>query len=229
MLSRALILADPEQRQSLYSIFFLNLVSICFFASLLQLGSSVMLYISHSMHKVFGDYVLPANIFGSLDPLVVALMAPVFSILWKFMARRHRAPTVWTKVTIGLGLTVGAFLVLFFTALSDQRNFVDNVELIVLANFFLGAGEACLSPAILAALGRLAPVNLQGTVMGLWYFSIALAGYLSGRFAEIAAAAQRTSYLYTFGFIIMLNLIVVLMIYWISRSKFLGKQTIYIG
>ena len=54
--------------------------------------------------------------------------------------------------------------------------------------YFLHAiGELCLSPVGLSAMTKLAPRNLVGLMMGLWFMSISVGNYTGGRLAGLYA------------------------------------------
>ena len=54
------------------------------------------------------------------------------------------------------------------------------------ATYFLHTvGELCLSPVGLSAMTKLAPARICGLMMGVWFLSISVGDYISGRLASI--------------------------------------------
>jgi POT family proton-dependent oligopeptide transporter len=51
---------------------------------------------------------------------------------------------------------------------------------LVSANVVIAVGEICLSPMGLSLVNRLAPPRIRGLMMGGWFVSLALGGYLAG-------------------------------------------------
>jgi POT family proton-dependent oligopeptide transporter len=55
-----------------------------------------------------------------------------------------------------------------------------SVAWLVAANILLAVGEIALSPMGMSLVNRLAPPRLRGLMMGGWFASLAIGGYLAG-------------------------------------------------
>jgi POT family proton-dependent oligopeptide transporter len=96
------------------------------------------------------------------------------------------------KFTIGLFFLGLSFLLMVPAARLTADGKVS--PLWIVAVFFLQTvGELCLSPVGLSTLTKLAPHNLVGLVMGIWFLAAALgnklAGVLAGEFTATNATA----------------------------------------
>ena len=166
-------------------ILLLNIGCVFFFSGSLQVGSSITLFIQREIPHQLGMMLIPTSSFSALDPFFVVIMAPVFVLIWKSLANKNIYPTVTSKIAIGITLAALGFITLFITAHVSQVG-SDGMIGIVVANLFLGAGEICITPAVLSAINHYSPAHLQSTMMGLWFVFIAIAGFLAGQLAKLS-------------------------------------------
>lgn len=76
--------------------------AIFFFASFEQAGSSLSLYTDKFIDRTIGNFEIPASWFQSVNPICIILFAPLFSILWRELARRKREPSLPVKMASGM-------------------------------------------------------------------------------------------------------------------------------
>lgn len=172
-------------QKHLYLILLLNTCCVFFFSCSFQVASSITLFIQREVHRQIAGLTIPTSSFSALDPLFVVLMAPIFVWLWQHLAKRNIIPKVTTKIAIGILLAGLSFVLLFFIAQHTQQQTLTLIG-IVIANLLLGAGEICVSPAVLSAINDYAPVNLQSTMVGSWFMFIAIAGIVAGQLAQLS-------------------------------------------
>jgi POT family proton-dependent oligopeptide transporter len=180
---------QKEQLHRYIAMLILFLANICFWMLFEQAGSSLNFlardYIQ--MPTIFG-YTLHFTIFQSVNPIFILLLAPIFSALWPALDNKNINPSIPRKFAIGLaGVAVGFYLLVFAI-----RNFVGDdgyLSWIWLTLMYMihTMGELCLSPIGLAMITKLARPEETGLAMGGWFLSIAVALYLAGRIAAIAA------------------------------------------
>lgn len=173
-------------KKHLLIILLLNLGCVFFFACSLQVGSSITLFIQREIPRYIGSILIPTSSFSALDPFFVVLMAPVFVLIWKILAKKQIYPNVTSKIAIGIVLAALGFVTLSITAHLSHTGH-EGMFGILIANIFLGAGEICITPAVLSAINQYSPQHLQSTMMGLWYVFIAIAGFIAGQLAKLSA------------------------------------------
>ena len=173
---------DPTQKR-MAAIFVFALAAIIFWAIFEQAGSTIQLFGDQlTRNEVFG-YKFPSAWFQSVNSIWVISMSPVFAWLWVKLG--DRAPSSPMKFTIGLFFLTLSFMLMVPAAKLSAEGKVS--PLWIVAVFFLQTiGELCLSPVGLSTLTKLAPGNLVGLVMGIWFLAASLgnklAGVLSGEF-----------------------------------------------
>ncbi|HVT32916.1 MAG TPA: peptide MFS transporter [Rhodanobacteraceae bacterium] len=184
-------------------IFAFNVVFWCFFE---QAGSSFNFLAQNIVDRAFGGWTFPVAWFQSVNSLAIIALAPLIAVIWVWLGRRNREPSIPRKFGLGLIFNGLAFLLLMF-ALS---RLVDDAGKIPFWTLFMvyviqSVGELCLSPIGLSMVTKLAPVRLVGFGMGGWFLSTGIGNNLSGIFAGVVSGesgmtTQSALTGYTFGF-----------------------------
>ena len=139
-------------------------------------------------------YTFPTTWYQSVNPLSVVLLAPLFGIMWSFLRRRGLEPSTPVKFGIGLILLSIAFSILIPGAIQAQETRAHASAYWLLGTYVLCTlGELCISPVGLSMVSRLAPQRYASLLMGIWFLSSAIAGYLSGKLAAVFGSSDGES------------------------------------
>lgn len=140
------------------------------------------------MHRTFFGKPIAASQLQAVNPLMIVLLAPFFSFLWKITQQRGWEPSVPMKFALGLFQLGLGFLVIVFGI--ERANDQATVALgwLVLMYLLHTTGELCLSPVGLSAVTKLAPQRWVGFCMGAWFLTIANAHLLAAGIAQLTAA-----------------------------------------
>jgi POT family proton-dependent oligopeptide transporter len=177
------------ERNRIFALLITAAFAMCFFAASFQIGSSINLFIDRDINRTVWGWTVPTILFSSLYPLSVIVIAPLITPLWNYLAARNKNPAPQIKLLIGLLLATLAFGAFICATINNDPDSHFPVFWIVVGNILLGAGELCLTPATLAAVSRFSPHNLHSTMIGAWYFFVAIGGYLSGMLAKTSSEA----------------------------------------
>ena len=181
-----------KERCKLIVFIILLIFGICFFACFMQIGSSLMLFIDRFIHLSLFGWHVPTATYASLEPIFVVLLAPLLNPLWQRVST-HQIPAA-TRISLGLLLGCLSFVSFAFAAwLTEPADMYCALAAVILGNLLLGAGEICIGPALTAAVTYLTPQKRQGTFMGIWLLSVAIAGYLSSLIAQLSAQHHHTT------------------------------------
>jgi proton-dependent oligopeptide transporter, POT family len=180
----AFLFAQPSvDRGPLAVIFILAFIgNIFFWTAFEQAGSSMNVFAKEQTDLTLWGLIqggIPASFFQSINPLTILLFGPVFSWLWMFLERKKKDPSTPMKFAFGLWLLGLAFLAMVAGAL-DAQNGLAGAQWLLITFVVYTWGELCLSPVGLSMITKLAPSRLQSLMMGLWFFSFALANLLAG-------------------------------------------------
>jgi POT family proton-dependent oligopeptide transporter len=188
-----------EERNRVIVIVALMIACAMFFAGFEQAGSSLNLFAERFTVRQFGGLEIPATWFQNLNPAFIILLAPLFSILWVWLARRRLEPSTPLKFAFGLiTLGLGFAVMIGAAALVAQGQQVLPTWLIF--TYLLHTmGELVLSPVGLSTMTKLAPRRFVGQMMGMWFMctalGYALAGLIAGTFDT--DALEEWPWLYT--------------------------------
>jgi POT family proton-dependent oligopeptide transporter len=175
-----------EERGRVIVILALFLAAAMFWAGFEQAGSSLNLFAERYTIRQFGNFEIPAAWFQSLNPALIILLAPFYSMLWIALARRHLDPSSPLKFAIGLVILGSGFAVM----IGASRLVADGQQVLPTWLFFTyllhTMGELALSPVGLSSVSRLAPRRFVGQMMGVWFLANSLgyiiAGLIAGEF-----------------------------------------------
>ena len=123
---------------------------------------------------------IPASTLQLINPTFIVIFAPLFGMLWTWLASRNANPSIPVKFALGLlGLAAGFFVLAWGSANASSTNLVSPAWLIV-TYFLHTVGELCLSPVGLSSMTKLAPKSRVGQMMGIWFVAAALGNLIAG-------------------------------------------------
>lgn len=218
-------------RRRIIALAILSAFSIVFWAVYMEVDSSFMLFVERSVDRTILDLTIPPTAFQAFNPLFILTLGMPLAALWIWLAKRGHNPSIPLKFVMGLFLIGACFFVLVLGIATST----DKVpwEWLILFFFLFTLGEMVLSPVGLAMVSDLAPRNLTGLAMGIWYLATAGGLYLSGVLADVAAVpkdtkAVATNDIYESGFSIYgwigvaSGVLLLVMVPWLKRL--IGKN-----
>jgi proton-dependent oligopeptide transporter, POT family len=175
----------PGEWKRIIVIGILFLFSIVFWMVYEQAGSSLNLFADRYSNRSVLGVEIPASVFQSIPALFVLILAPLFAYIWIALGRRE--PSSPAKFAIGL-LVIGGGTLLLVPAsrMAQAQGIKVSVMWLIAVYFFHTIAELCLSPVGLSVVTKLAPARIVGSMMGVWFLSLAFgnkaAGYAAGFF-----------------------------------------------
>jgi proton-dependent oligopeptide transporter, POT family len=166
-------------------IIIIALVAACamFWAGFEQAGSSLNLFAERYTVRQFGGFEIPAAWFQSLNPTFIILLAPLYSILWIALARRHLEPSAPAKFALGLIILGAGFAVMIGAATLVASGERVLPTWLITTYLLHTMGELALSPVGLSSITKLAPRRFVGQMMGMWFMCTGLGNILAGLIA----------------------------------------------
>jgi POT family proton-dependent oligopeptide transporter len=157
--------------------------SCLFWMAFEQAGSSLNLFAERYTRLHMFGLDVPASTLQAIQPLFVILFSPIFAVLWMSLGKRE--PSSPAKFSYGLFLVGLGMLLLVPAARAAQTMNIKVSPWWLVGVYFLHTmGELCLSPVGLSIVTKLAPQRFVGSMMGLWFVSLAVgnkaAGYAAG-------------------------------------------------
>lgn len=161
--------------------------SVIFWALFEQSAGSMTLYADRVMDRQLGDTELRASQFGSLNPLFIILLAPVFAFAWIWLSRKNIEPSTPLKFAMGIALAGVGFGMLVLGAKFIGANGKVAMIWMVLAYLFHTMGELCVSPVGLSAVTKLSLGRVVGVSMGTWFLATSLSETVATRLGKMAS------------------------------------------
>ena len=160
---------------------------IFFWMGFEQAGGTMNLFADKLTDRQIGNWLMPASYFQSVNPLLILILAPLFSLLWVRLDSSRFALSSVAKQAIGM-LILGLGFVLLAVA-QEQADLYGIVGPEWLLGVYLlhTLGELCLSPIGLSMVTKLAPAQLVSMMMGFWFTAVAAANYLAGTLESLLA------------------------------------------
>jgi len=199
---------DRVQLDRVVAMLVIFAFNVLFWTFYYQLGTSFNFLAENLVdRRMPGGWTFPVAWFQSVSPLAIIVLAPVVSLTWGLLAKRHREPSIPRKFGLGLifnGLGFAGLMYALSKLIGEGGSLIPFWPL-TLCYVLQTVGELCLSPIGLSMVTKLAPPRLVGVAMGGWFLSLAVggnlsglvAGYISGTGGMTAASALGG---FTFGF-----------------------------
>ncbi|MGE2834197.1 peptide MFS transporter [Mycobacterium sp. SMC-4] len=201
-----------QERARVRAFIPLFVANAVFWSLFQQIFTVLAVYSDERMNwSVFG-WVAPSNWIGSIEPVWIIALSPLFAAMWTRLG--NRAPTTPRKFAygvVGMGL---AFLC--FVPLAG----IDRVPaLLVMAILGVFAvSELLLSPIGLSVTTKLAPEAFRAQMMALYFFSVGIGTSMSGVLSAWYEPAREVAYFGVLGgFTVVIGVMVWLLSPWISR------------
>lgn len=157
--------------------------------------------------SVFG-WTAPSNWIGSIEPVWIILLSPLFAILWTRLG--NRAPTTPRKFAYGV-IGMGAAFLLFLPSASATGRVVP-AALVAGIMVVFAVSELLVSPIGLSVTTKLAPQAFRAQMMALFFFSVGLGTAMSGVLAQHYDPANEFAYFGILGAVAILAGAMVLLI-----------------
>ncbi len=182
------IKCEPQDRDRMLVCLFLMSYQIIFWSLFEQTASSLNLMADRNINRVVLGFEIPAAVFQSVNAFFIISLAPVFSMIWIYLARKGWEPSTPTKFALSLILLGLGFLFLVYgSSLATDPTQVALIWLILLYLFHT-TGELCLSPVGLSMTSKLSVPNVVGMMMGCWFLAMAAGNYVSGTIAAMTGS-----------------------------------------
>jgi POT family proton-dependent oligopeptide transporter len=173
-------------------ILIVAIFSIVFWMGFEQAGGTFTLFADQKTDRIILGKPFPASWYQSVNPLLIFILAPLFSMLWTTLDRTRFALTSTAKMGIGL-ILLGLGFVVMAGAESESAHAKGGLvgpQWLTIVYFLNTLGELCLSPIGLSLVNKLAPARVASLMMALWFTSTAIANYLAGKLEAILESSH---------------------------------------
>ena len=181
---------EKEERNKMLACLALIIFSIVFWILYQQAPTSVTLFTERNVDRHIFGFLIPTVSYQSLNPFFIIACTPLMNWFWKRMNTRQGGFPIALKFMLATLLMGLGFLVLTWATDLFSKNGIISSWWVVLSYALQSIGELALQPVGLAAMTALAPRNMVGIMLGLWFFASAVANELGGWVAQLAAVPK---------------------------------------
>lgn len=176
-----------EIRQRIYALLAVFGVVIFFWFSFHQNGLTLTYFAKD--YTLLGGFFPSAEIFQSINPILVVILTPIIITIFGRMAKRGKEPSTPRKIAIGMGIAASAFVLMalgsiglpVLSEVTAQGGLPDTIRvtpwLLFFTYFILTVAELFISPLGLSFVSKVAPPHMQGLMQGGWLTATAVGNF----------------------------------------------------
>ncbi|ONM50571.1 peptide MFS transporter [Nocardia donostiensis] len=207
----------PVERSRVRAFIPLFVANAVFWSLFQQIFTVLAVYSDERMNWTIFGWTAPSNWIGSVEPVWVITLSPLFALLWtKLGTRAPSTPHKFALGVIGVGVAFWLFALLSVSTGGTGQSVPALVVLCIMAVF--AVSELLLSPIGLSVTTQLAPEAFRAQMMALYFLSVGLGTSMSGVLARFYDPAHEFAYFGITGAVaVFAGLIVVGLTPWVSR------------
>lgn len=202
------------ERSRVWAFVPLFVANVVFWSLFQQIFTVLAVYSDERMNwNIFG-WTAPSNWIGSVEPVWIIALSPLFALLWTKLG--SRAPSTPRKFAFGV-IGMGAAFLLFVPLAGTTGKAVPALAVLFIMAVF-AVSELLISPIGLAVTTQLAPQHFRAQMMALYFLSVALGTTLSGVLARFYSADAEFAYFGITGLVaVAAGLAIAALSSWITR------------
>ncbi len=178
-------------RNKMLASLILIVLSLMFWALYNQTFTSLMLFANRNLDlTLFGIPITP-EFTQFYNSFFIIAISPLLSWLWVKLDPYHLNPSIPTKFAMGIGFMGVGFVILGVAATWFGHGGIISGWWLVLSYLSQTIGELVLSPIGLAMITVLSPKESVGTMMGVWFLTLAAAYAVSGELSLLASIPDK--------------------------------------
>ncbi|MGZ5391606.1 MAG: peptide MFS transporter [Mycobacterium sp.] len=166
----------PIERTRLRAFIPLFIANAVFWSLFQQIFTVLAIYSDERMNWSIFGWTAPSSWIGSIEPVWIILLSPLFAIMWTRLG--ERAPTTPRKFAYGV-IGIGVAFLLFLPMSGSTGRAVPALWVLAIMAVF-AISELLLSPIGLSVTTKLAPEAFRAQMMALYFFSVGIGTSMSG-------------------------------------------------
>ncbi|MDF3054347.1 MAG: Proton/peptide symporter, family protein [Gammaproteobacteria bacterium] len=174
------------QRYKTLSLLLLFVISVFFWAFYFEMFIVLTLFITRVVEPVVLGIAFPAPYYVAVQSLGMIFFGLILSKLWAKMKHKNVAHVTGVKFTFSIICMLIAYSIILLLVSSNQSAALLSPWPILGAYLMISLAELLLSPIGLSAVTQLASQKVVSTMMGIFFVSLGIGGFLAGRLAEFA-------------------------------------------
>lgn len=178
---------DADQARQTLVIGLLCVISVMFWSFYFEMFMSLTLFISRLVEPTLWGIEFP-------PPYYITIQSIGMLLIGYFLSKKHpqqtlmeRGVSTGKKFILAMFFMTIAYAIIAFVSTYSSLSGLLSPLLIIPAFLMISLAELLLSPVGLAAITFLADKNKVSTMMGIFFVSLGIGGFLSGKLATLTA------------------------------------------
>lgn len=168
----------------------LMIEAVIFFTLYQQMPTSLNLFAVNNVTPDFLGFTIDAQAFQALNPIWIVLMSPVLAHFYSVLNKNNVSLAIPYKFALGMTLCAFSFITLYFARYFYTGNGMVSSWWLIVSYLFQSLGELLVSALGVAMVAELVPASISGFVMGMWFLTSAVAGFIGATVASFTALPE---------------------------------------
>ncbi|GGI84351.1 oligopeptide:H+ symporter [Legionella impletisoli] len=164
--------------------------AIIFFVLYQQMPTSLNLFAVNNVYPTLLGVTIDPQSFQALNPIWIIFMSPLLAKLYETLHHKNILFPMPYKFAAGMTLCGLSFLVLYFPRFFHNEFGMVSSWWLIASYFFQSVGELMVSALGVAMVAELVPVHITGFVMGMFFLTPAIAGFVGAYVASFTALPE---------------------------------------
>lgn len=213
----------------------LMIEAVIFFTLYQQMPTSLNLFAVNNVIPTFFGITVDPQSFQALNPIWIVLMSPVLAYFYRKLNQSGIMFTIPYKFALGMTMCAISFLMLYFARYFYTGDGLVSSWWMIFSYFFQSVGELLVSALGVAMVAELVPAAHAGFVMGMWFLTSAVAGFIGATVASYTALPENikpgveslTIYTDVFACIGLVTLLISVVMWFLSPrlSRYISFKT----
>ncbi|MEA3034039.1 MAG: proton-dependent oligopeptide transporter, family [Sphingomonadales bacterium] len=149
-----------------------------------EIFNAYLVWADQHFQLTFFGFKVPTGWMVSIDATLSFSMLVAVALFFKWYGTKRREPDELGKMIIGSFFTIAGGLCLYVAALTQGAGKI-GLFWPVMFHFFNSIGFACILPVSLALFSKIAPRQINATVIGLYYLAFFSANKIVGQIGQL--------------------------------------------
>jgi POT family proton-dependent oligopeptide transporter len=174
----------------MFVAFVLMVEAVIFFTLYQQMPTSLNLFAVNNVIPDFLGISIDAQSFQALNPIWIVLMSPVLAYFYRSLYKKGILFSIPYKFALGMTMCALSFLMLYFARYFYSGNGMVSSWWLIISYLLQSLGELFVSALGVAMVAELVPGKIAGFVMGIWFLTSAVAGFIGASVASYTALPE---------------------------------------
>jgi proton-dependent oligopeptide transporter, POT family len=220
-----------KQRKKTIALLLLCIISAIWWAFYFQMFLSLTLFITRTVRPEILGIPFPAPYYVTVESVGMIFIGIFLVKIWKLIPEKNIAFNTGIKFSFAMLLMLIAYFIIFISTRNHESMLLISPWPIIFAYLVISLAELSLSPIGLSVVTKLARPEVVSTMMGVFFVSLGIGGFLSGKLASLTSInsnihnISKIKYAYYHGFEILTIIAAVSLIISLFISFYIKKLT----